>query len=75
MKRGGSARRNDRPLPPIPERALELLHRVFHDEARGYFPALESCLRDIRAASPDLERDERFERLRELLQTNGRELD
>ena len=58
----------------FPERALELLHRVFHHEARGYFPALESCLRAIRAASVDLERDDRFERLREILRTNGREL-
>ena len=58
----------------FPESALELLHRVFRDEARGYFPELEPCLRAIRAAQPELEHEHRFQRLLEILRANGLEL-
>ena len=46
----------------FPEPALELLHRIFGDKARGHFPDLAMCLNAIRAAQPELKHDHRFQR-------------
>ena len=56
------------------ESALELLNRIVGDAARGYFPDLVRCLSAIRAAQPDLEGDHRFQRLLEIVQANGGDL-
>ena len=49
----------------FPERALELLHRVFAEDAQGFFPGLQTCLNAICAGQPELEHDDRFQRLLE----------
>ena len=55
----------------FPERALELLHRIVPDDARGLFRDLLDCLNAIRASQPELEHDHRFQRLSEILRANG----
>ena len=59
----------------FPEPALELLHRIVGDEARGWFRDLPACLTAVRAARQDLEGDRRFRRLVDILRANGAELD
>lgn len=59
----------------FPESALELLHRIVGDEARGWFRDLTACLAAVRAARQDLEDDARFRRLVDILRANGAELD
>ena len=58
----------------LPEPALELLHRIVGDEARGYFFDLAVCLKAIKDARPELEHDQVFQRLREILRANGEDL-
>ena len=59
----------------FPEPTLELLSRIFGDKARGFFPErTKCCLNAIRAAQPELEHDHRFQRLLEVLRTNGGDL-
>ena len=59
----------------FPERALDLLHRIVGDEARGWFRDLTACLTAIRATRQDLEGDHRFRWLVDILRANGAELD
>ena len=56
------------------EPALELLHRIVGDEARGTFHHLAACLRAMRAADPQLDHDHRFQRLVEILRAHGGDL-
>ena len=58
----------------FPERALELLHRIVADDARGFFRDLPTCLNAIRASQPELKGDHRFQRLLDILRANGVEL-
>ena len=58
----------------LPEAALELLDRVVGKAAQGYFLDLPKCLKAIRSARPELERDQRFARLQEVLRINGGDL-
>ena len=59
----------------FPGPALEMLHRVVADDARGLMRGLAACLKAIRAASSELEYDHRFQRLLEILRANGEGLD
>ena len=58
----------------FPEPALEILHRIVADDARGVFRDLAPCLNAIRSAQPELEHDHRFQRLLEILRANGGDL-
>ncbi|MXY40616.1 MAG: hypothetical protein F4Y62_12560 [Rhodospirillaceae bacterium] len=55
----------------LPETTLELLDRVVGEVVRGYVYDLSECLNAVRSAQPGLERDQRFERLQEVLRING----
>lgn len=55
----------------FPEETLDLLDRVVEEAAQGYFLDLPECLNAVRSARPDLECDQRFERLQEVLRING----
>ena len=54
----------------FPEEALDLLHRIFPEQARGHFPNLADCLRTIKNAQPELSRDHRFQRLLDIQRAN-----
>lgn len=58
----------------LPEPALDLLNRIFGDNARGHFPELGCCLDAIRTAQPKLGSDHRFQRLLDILRANGGDL-
>ena len=58
----------------FPGSALDLLHRIFNNEAQGSLPNLRMCLNIIRAAGPELEQDPRFQSLLEILRANGIDL-
>ena len=53
-----------------PEPALDLLHRIVGEEARGRFRHLAACLDAIRASALELEHDHRVQRLLEILRAN-----
>ena len=57
-----------------PKSALELLDQIVGEVAQGHFPHLKKCLVSIRTADPELERDHRFQRLVNILRTNGEDL-
>ena len=54
----------------FPQEALDLLHRIFPEQARGHFPNLADCLRTIRNAQPELGQDHRFQRLLDIQRAN-----
>ena len=59
----------------FPERALELLHRTVGGDDGEFVLELGDCLRAIREAEAALEEDHRFQRLRQILRANGRDLE
>lgn len=57
----------------FPEEALDLLSRVVGDQTQWPPSKLSACLEAIRAATPALETDQRFDRLRTYLRRHGHE--
>ena len=55
----------------FPEQALEFLSRVIGEQTQWPSSDLAACLQTIRSASPELEADQRFERLRNYLRQHG----
>jgi hypothetical protein len=57
----------------FPEAALDLLSRVVGDQAQWPPSELGACLEAIQAAAPNLEADQRFDRLKTYLRRHGQE--
>jgi hypothetical protein len=57
----------------FPEPALDLLSRVVGDQTQWLPRKLSACLEAIRATTPALETDQRFDRLRTYLRRHGQE--